>query len=212
MNVIDPTGLPFIEHAGRDLDHQCVITVDCALMKRRNDQLPLLLVLRAIHARQTEADALLGRASRAANQLTGGAKCCRITKHLPIKFGARDEQSRLARLSGENRTEGCDWTITLVAFAHRIDRIVKKAIVFASGRESGDWRNFHASCVAQMPATVCGKAGFVAESASRTAKTSLSGRLQQSFVKRFRFLRDPGPAKFFFRAFSAPAVQYPPAG
>jgi hypothetical protein len=157
MNVVGLTWAPLIKDTRRGLDHQSVITFDRALLKRRHEQPALLLMLRTVHAGQTKANALLGRAVRTANQLAGCAKSGRIAEYFPIELWTHDEQARLARLPKQNRADEGNRAVAFVALPHRGDRIVKEVIVFARGGESGNWFSFHAKSVAQMPGNVWGK-------------------------------------------------------
>src|SRR5262245_59243649 len=82
---------PLADHFLRELSCEIVITGDGFLVKRWQDELALLLVLRTIHARETKTYPALRRIAWTVNELTCGSKFRGIAKNLAIKFGSNCE-------------------------------------------------------------------------------------------------------------------------
>src|SRR5207248_8829284 len=96
---IASAGFPLPDHFLRELNREVVITGDRFLVKRWQNELALLLVLRTIHPRQAKTYPALRRIVRAVNELTGGSKFRGIAKNLAIKFGSNSEDVQLCRFA-----------------------------------------------------------------------------------------------------------------
>src|SRR5215470_5640436 len=120
-----------------ELNREVVITGDRFLMKRWQDQLALLLVLRTIHPREAKTYPALRRIVGAVNKLTGSSKFGGIAKNLAIKFGSNGEDVQLCRFAKRNRPEGNQAAVLLLQDAHAPDRIAKKLNVFACRARTG---------------------------------------------------------------------------
>ena len=128
---------PLPDHFLRELNRKVVITGDRLLMKRWQDELALLLVLRTIHPREAKTYPALRRIVRAVNELTGGSKFRRIAQDLAIKFGSNGEDVQLFRFAKRNRPDGDQASVLLLQLAHAPDRIAEKVNVFERRARTG---------------------------------------------------------------------------
>jgi hypothetical protein len=128
---------PLPDYFLRELNREVVITGDRFLMKRWQDKLALLLVLRTIHPREAKTYPALRRIVRTVNELSGGSKFRGIAKNLAIKFGSNGEDMQLCRFAKRNRPEGHQASVLLLQLAHAPDRIAEKVNVFARRARTG---------------------------------------------------------------------------
>jgi hypothetical protein len=105
---------PLPDHFLRELDREVVITGDCFLMKRWQDELAVLLVLRTIHPREAKTYPALRRIVGAVNELTGGSKLRGIAKNLAIELGSKSEDVQLRRFAKRDRPEGDQASVLLL--------------------------------------------------------------------------------------------------
>ena len=74
-------------------------------MERRQDELALLLMLRTVHPRETEANPALGGVFRSVNELTGRAKFRGIAQNLAIEFRPNCEDVQFRWFAKRNRAK-----------------------------------------------------------------------------------------------------------
>src|ERR1700751_3572949 len=106
-------------------------------MERRQDELALLLMLRTVHPRQTEANTALGGVFWAVNELTSSAKFRGIAQNLPIIFRSDCEHVELGGFAKRNGTKRHQLSALLMQRAHATNRVAKELNVLAGCKRAG---------------------------------------------------------------------------
>ena len=107
-------------------------------MERRQDELALLLMLRTVHPRETEANTTLRGVFRAVNELTSSTKFRGIAQNLPIKFRSDCKHVQLRRFAKRNRAKCHQLSALPMQRAHAANRVAKEVDVFAGGERAGE--------------------------------------------------------------------------
>src|SRR5258708_345043 len=100
-------------------------------MKGRQDELALLLMLRTVHPRATEAKTWLRGVFGAVNEVTSSGKFGGIAQNLPIKFRSDCKHVQLGGLAKRNRAECEQLSALRIQRGDATKRVAKEMNVLA---------------------------------------------------------------------------------